>query len=236
MLGRLSLLAGTAAGQPPGPREPPVQVNSAQVTSADEEFRRTVARWLAEHLAGEFAGLRGAAARAGSTRRTPSGWPGTGSWPRPAGPAWAGRPSTAGATPRWRQQVIFHEEYARAARPARVGYMGEELLGPTLIAFGTPEQRQRFLPPIAAVTELWCQGYSEPGAGSDLAVGGHPGRSWTATVGDHRAEGVDVAGRRSPTGASCWPAPSPARGAPPGCPTCSSRCASRASRSGRSGS
>jgi alkylation response protein AidB-like acyl-CoA dehydrogenase len=47
--------------------------------------------------------------------------------------------------------------------------MGEELLGPTVIAFGTAEQKARFLPPIAAVQELWCQGYSEPGAGSDLA-------------------------------------------------------------------
>jgi alkylation response protein AidB-like acyl-CoA dehydrogenase len=67
------------------------------------------------------------------------------------------------------QQVIFHEEYARAGGPARIGYLGEELLGPTLIAFGTVDQQQRFLPPIRAVTELWCQGYSEPGAGSDLA-------------------------------------------------------------------
>ena len=67
------------------------------------------------------------------------------------------------------QQVIFHEEYARSHAPARVNHLGEELLGPTLMAFGTPEQQARFLPPILAVEELWAQGYSEPDAGSDLA-------------------------------------------------------------------
>jgi acyl-CoA dehydrogenase len=68
-----------------------------------------------------------------------------------------------------RQQVVYFEEYARAKGPGRLGIIGEGLLGPTLIAFGTPEQQQRFLPRIVSGAELWCQGYSEPNAGSDLA-------------------------------------------------------------------
>ncbi|MEH0577839.1 MULTISPECIES: acyl-CoA dehydrogenase family protein [Streptomyces] len=67
------------------------------------------------------------------------------------------------------QQVAWAEEYARSGAPPRSGHIGENLLAPTLLAHGTAEQKARFLPPIAAGAELWCQGYSEPGAGSDLA-------------------------------------------------------------------
>jgi alkylation response protein AidB-like acyl-CoA dehydrogenase len=67
------------------------------------------------------------------------------------------------------QQVIWAEEYARSQAPPRSGHIGENLLAPTLLTHGTPHQKSRFLPPIARGEELWCQGYSEPGAGSDLA-------------------------------------------------------------------
>ncbi|MCG8589428.1 MAG: acyl-CoA dehydrogenase family protein, partial [Proteobacteria bacterium] len=87
-----------------------------------------------------------------------AGWIGIG-WPRPAG----GRELPLS------QQMIVYEEYARAGGPGRLGHIGEGLLAPTLIHFGTDAQRERVLPGIRAGRELWCQGYSEPNAGSDLA-------------------------------------------------------------------
>ncbi len=140
-----------------------------QLTAEDEEFRGRIRDWLETNLAGEFAGLRGV----GGPGREHEHFERRLDWNRHLAAAgwtcigWPAEYGGQGAT--LAQQVIFHEEYARSAAPARVGHMGEELLGPTLIAFGTREQRERFLPPIAAVRELWCQGYSEPGAGSDLA-------------------------------------------------------------------
>jgi alkylation response protein AidB-like acyl-CoA dehydrogenase len=137
-------------------------------SATDEAFRDEVRTWLAEHLVGEFVAL-GTAANLGEgaeleTRKSwekelaSGGWIGMG-WPSDYG----GRelPLT--------HQLIFHEEYVRAGGPQRISFFGEELLGPTLMMFGSEEQKQRFLPPILEAAEFWCQGFSEPDAGSDLA-------------------------------------------------------------------
>jgi len=66
--------------------------------------------------------------------------------------------------------LIFEEEYYRAGAPKRINQNGIFLLGPTLMEFGTPEQKARFLPKIASSEEIWAQGWSEPNAGSDMAA------------------------------------------------------------------
>ncbi len=135
----------------------------------DEAFRKEVQQWMADHVVGEFAALGG---RGGSGDETfgfevrlewekvlaSGGWTCLG-WPTEFG----GRGASIS------HQVIFNEEYVKAKAPGRVSILGEGLLGPTLIQYGTPAQRDRFLPRIVDGTELWCQGYSEPNAGSDLA-------------------------------------------------------------------
>jgi alkylation response protein AidB-like acyl-CoA dehydrogenase len=119
----------------------------------DEDFRAEAQAWLLAH------------AEAGQDRRVwertlgKNGWIGLG-WPESG---YGNRSATL------TQQVAWAEEYARSDAPPRSGHIGENLLAPTLIAHGSDEQKARFLPAIAAGDELWCQGYSEPGAGSDLA-------------------------------------------------------------------
>jgi len=135
----------------------------------DETFRKEIRAWLSDHVVGEFAALGG---RGGSGDETygfetrlewerelaAGGWTCIG-WPVEFG----GRGASIA------HQVIFNEEYVKARAPGRVSILGEGLIGPTIIQYGSPEQQARFLPPIVAGTELWCQGYSEPNAGSDLA-------------------------------------------------------------------
>jgi alkylation response protein AidB-like acyl-CoA dehydrogenase len=134
-----------------------------------EEFRAEVRDWLAENLVGEFAALKGL----GGPGREHEAFEERRAWNRhlaKAGLTCLGWPVEHGGRGlSVAHRVAFYEEYAIADAPAKINHLGEELLGPTLIAFGTPEQQQRFLPRILDVTELWSQGYSEPGAGSDLA-------------------------------------------------------------------
>jgi alkylation response protein AidB-like acyl-CoA dehydrogenase len=81
------------------------------------------------------------------------------SWPREYG----GRSATL------TQQAIFWEEMARVEAPPMANSLGLGLIGPTIISFGTEDQKKRFIPKILSAEEIWCQGFSEPNAGSDLA-------------------------------------------------------------------
>ncbi len=136
----------------------------------DDAFRDEVREWLTGELGGEWAHVVGQ----GGSGRHHEGYDDRLAWNRHlAANGWTclGWPEEHGGRGlSLTQQAIFHEEYARAGGPDTVNHLGEQLLGPTLIEFGTDEQKARFLPKIRTVDELWCQGYSEPGAGSDLAA------------------------------------------------------------------
>ena len=132
-------------------------------------FADEVRTWLEEHLAGQFGRYRGRGLTgqddipvevqlAWEAELARGGWLGLDY------PAWIG-----GRECNLAQQSAFHAVYVEARAPGRLPNMGLTLLGPTLMAFGSPEQQRRFVPPILAADELWCQGYSEPDAGSDLA-------------------------------------------------------------------
>ena len=135
----------------------------------DRRFRARIREWMAAHLMGEFEPLRHAnglgspgysatLAKRWEQKLAEGGWTGL-SWPQAHG----GRelPLT--------QQMIFHEEYVQCGGPGRLGHIGETLLAPTLMAYGTEALKNQFLPGILKGTDYWAQGYSEPGAGSDLA-------------------------------------------------------------------
>lgn len=129
-----------------------------------EEFRRLARAWLASHVPppGSLPSFDTAvgfeAHRAWERTMHADRWSVV-SWPEQYGGRGVG-------VLEW---LIFEEEYWRVRAPARVSQNGIFLLAPTLIEFGTDRQKQRFLPPMAAGEEIWCQGWSEPDAGSDLA-------------------------------------------------------------------
>ncbi|MBX7159084.1 MAG: acyl-CoA dehydrogenase family protein [Acidimicrobiia bacterium] len=135
----------------------------------DEAFRAEARAWLEDNLSGDFAEIR----HRGGPGDEHAFYEERLAWERHMGAAgWtclAWPVEHGGRDLDLVRQVIFHEEYARAGGPGRLGHIGETLAGPTLIAFGTDDQKARLLPRIRSGEDLWCQGYSEPDAGSDLA-------------------------------------------------------------------
>lgn len=135
-------------------------------TPEQEAFRTRARTWLEAQMSGPFAEIRGEPTLQGKLEKRikwekalgAAGWSVIG-WPKKYG----GQDATLA------EQVIFAEEYVRVGAPGRVGHIGAELAGPTILHFGTDAQRDRFLPPIMRGEEFWAQGYSEPNAGSDLS-------------------------------------------------------------------
>jgi alkylation response protein AidB-like acyl-CoA dehydrogenase len=137
------------------------------LTPSERAFRDEFRAWLGENVPEEWEGGAGAEGRAGHVeymrawqrRLYDGGWAGV-SWPKEYG----GRGASL------MEQAIFQEELARVNAPQLVGTIGLSLVGPTVIALGTEEQKARYLPKILSGEEVWCQGFSEPNAGSDLAA------------------------------------------------------------------
>jgi alkylation response protein AidB-like acyl-CoA dehydrogenase len=141
-----------------------------EYSGEQQAFRKEFRGWLEAHLPSELCLDDPADDRVASNRETferrrawqktmhAAGWVGI-TWPKEYG----GR--AAGII----ERIIWDEEYAAARAPVLPGAMGLNLVGPTIIHWGTDAQKQRHLPAILNADEVWCQGFSEPGAGSDLA-------------------------------------------------------------------
>ncbi|MFL5821008.1 MAG: acyl-CoA dehydrogenase family protein [Solirubrobacteraceae bacterium] len=127
----------------------------------EEAFRDELRGWLKDNHpgtepSGDEAGFQ--FRRDWQRQLYDAGWAGV-SWPREYG----GRGATLV------EQAIFNEELTRAQAPSLVNVLGLAMGGPTVIAHGTDEQKERYLQPILSADEIWCQGFSEPDSGSDLA-------------------------------------------------------------------
>ena len=131
-------------------------------TEQESAFRDELREWLGANPAGERPSGEEAdyAWRRDWQRRLhEGGWAGV-HWPVEYGGRGASLMETA----------IFFEEMGRARAPLPANVLGLLLGGPTLMVWGTDEQKERFLAPILSAEEIWCQGFSEPEAGSDLAA------------------------------------------------------------------
>ncbi|TML11002.1 MAG: acyl-CoA dehydrogenase [Actinobacteria bacterium] len=140
-----------------------------QLTPVELAFKEEVRTWLEEHMVGEFAQLRGR----GGMGQEDIPFATLLEWERElAKGGWLGidyPKSIGGRECSLSEQVIFFMTYVESRAPHRIPNMGVTLAGPTIMAYGTEAQKRRFIPKILSGHEMWCQGYSEPNAGSDLA-------------------------------------------------------------------
>jgi alkylation response protein AidB-like acyl-CoA dehydrogenase len=140
-------------------------------TPTEEGFRQELREWLAVNLAEHRKTFPPSddelslhpdkafdSSHAWHRRMNADGWVGI-HWPREYGGRGAGLV----------ERMIFSEELIAAGAPPGVNTIGLTMVGPAVMRHGTPEQKRRWLPPILPADEIWCQGFSEPGAGSDLA-------------------------------------------------------------------
>ena len=181
------------------------------LTEDEQRFAREVRSWLEANAepAPEDGDLEAAVAwgRAWQAKLAAAGWVGI-NWPAEYG----GR----GASPV--EVAIFNAEYARSGAPQLVNRVGINLAGPTLLAHGTPEQCRRWLPAIVSAEEIWCQLFSEPGAGSDLSGLVAPeAEPAPRAVGASPARRCGRRTRSSPATACAWRVPRPARPARGAC-------------------
>jgi alkylation response protein AidB-like acyl-CoA dehydrogenase len=135
-------------------------------TPEEARFRSELRAWIDANLPEDKRGSRGGAQRFDdpfmrdwSRKLYEAGYAGL-TWPKEYG----------GAGAPYSFQAIFYEEMAAAQAPPHIGVIGLGMAGPTIIAHGSDEQKARYLQPLLAAEEIWCQGFSEPDAGSDLAA------------------------------------------------------------------
>jgi alkylation response protein AidB-like acyl-CoA dehydrogenase len=147
------------------------------LSPSEESFRDELRAWLRDNHPGpepegDIAGFE--FRRDWQRRLHAAGWAGV-SWPQEYG----GRGATLV------EQAIYNEEFVRAQAPSAANVLGLAMGGPTVIAHGTEEQKRRYLEPILSAQEIWCQGFSEPDSGSDLASvktrGVRDGGEWVVT-------------------------------------------------------
>src|SRR5260221_3312220 len=146
-------------------------------TAEEAAFRAELRAWLDDNLPEERRGWRGGEQRFGdafgrewSRKLYDGGYAGL-TWPKEYG----------GAGAPYSHQAIYLEELARAEAPSHLGVIGLGMAGPTIMAWGTDAQKERYLSKILTADEIWCQGFSEPDAGSALAAA----RTRIGDKGDH---------------------------------------------------